>query len=342
LKLNLLGKWNQFGTMYKVNVWNDLSQLIYTQEESGLEGLNNPSGLNSSINLEGLLDYFYSHSQDLSEYYYVQLQVGNCNGWKPMKYGAGLFLNDYSGLTLEKVKFSPYGQEGEDVSNTTCSSPIGGSFSTGGIDFSEVVGTADQIYMKITQYNKDDCTSTNKVLNGVTATVSDLSQSQPISILGYFFVSLDPTPAPNSPYSQGNPNNSSTGDNFYLNSYSDYMDYTYKIEIAASNSCHSVLKTFWFNPTSGKLSKEASKESIQLVSNPVVDQLEFLYQTDETHQFSLDIYNEMGQSIFSNGSQMASKGQGRLTYDISNFKQGIYFYRLTSDGNLIKTGKFVK
>ncbi len=343
LKLNLLGHWIQFGTKYHVRVFladyagNPVGLPVYDHVEHNL------MGLPTKVDLAGVVDYLRQNVQDLEEVFYVELEVGNCNGWKPIKHDALFRLRDLSGLTLENLKIQPVPNHPPiPINNTSCTVPINTSFSGSEISFASVTGTADQVYLKISQYDLN-CQSTGKILNGITLDVNNTSQLS-IPIFWYFGASLDPNPDPNYGTPTGSPSNSSTGTNFYLESLlaGVYTNFSYKVEVIVSNPCKQILTSFWIHPTQFKTNKLTGFETFHLVTNPVFDQLNISYSTSESHLIQLVVYDQLGQVVINNTNQKPIKGIGNINIDASFLKQGVYYYSIYSDNRLITTDKFVK
>ena len=88
------------------------------------------------------------------------------------------------------------------------------------------------------------------------------------------------------------------------------------------------------------------KEIIQTVSvsanpNPVIDQLNLIYNLSKRSRAQLDILNEAGQVIRHFNPLFQSPGENLLTWNTQGISSGVYFYRLRIDEHLI-SGKFIK
>lgn len=82
---------------------------------------------------------------------------------------------------------------------------------------------------------------------------------------------------------------------------------------------------------------DTNEERASVFPNPVNDQLTIKIHFNNVHSFQFDLYNVSGQLIKT--SKLTEKNN---FLDLSSYAGGIYFYKVTNGGNIIKQGKIVK
>ncbi|MCD6090963.1 MAG: T9SS type A sorting domain-containing protein, partial [Bacteroidales bacterium] len=86
--------------------------------------------------------------------------------------------------------------------------------------------------------------------------------------------------------------------------------------------------------TTGLIEQEFEKEYslAQNYPNPFTDQTTISFQLDDPKHINLTIYNSIGQKIAEPFNEKLNSGKHQYIFDATGLKAGIYYYRLTIDG----------
>jgi hypothetical protein len=81
--------------------------------------------------------------------------------------------------------------------------------------------------------------------------------------------------------------------------------------------------------------------SVKVFPNPTGSNVIFDFNVLKTGKVKIDIYNQYGSLIFDDEKKVTT-GNGIFLWDAQMQSKGVYYYRITANGNSISSGKIVK
>lgn len=82
------------------------------------------------------------------------------------------------------------------------------------------------------------------------------------------------------------------------------------------------------NPSTVNIEEEQNKVSVKAYPSPVVNNLTISIDLSKSEELTLDIYNLIGENIYSLNKAMYSSGKNTIQVDFSDFPGGAYFVKV--------------
>jgi hypothetical protein len=83
-------------------------------------------------------------------------------------------------------------------------------------------------------------------------------------------------------------------------------------------------------------------EAVQVMPSPFQDQLRVQFNLPQSAQVQLELLNSLGQVLRTQGLNQLGMGEQQSQFETSNLSDGVYFVRITIDGQSSISQKVVK